>query len=185
MEDAAAIDERFAALLGVTAPDVDAGGLPPHEVSPLQGRMLELLARMCGARRILELGTLAGHSTMWLARALPADGELVTVDVDAAVARRNLAGDPRIEVVEADARTVELTGTFDLVFLDADKRHNLAYLERVLPHVRPGTVIVADNVVRHGGPEDFLERLAEVADATAVQTTGVKGPDGFALAVVR
>ena len=83
------------------------------------------------------------------------------------------------------ARSVELEGLFDLVFLDAEKRHNLAYLEHVLPHTRPGTVIVADNVVRHGGPEDFLARLAVVADATAVQTTGAKGHDGFALAIVR
>jgi predicted O-methyltransferase YrrM len=101
------------------------------------------------------------------------------------VAARNLAGDPRIAVVEADARTVELDGLFDLVFLDADKRHNLAYLEHVLPHTRPGTVLVADNVVRHGGPEDFLARLAQVADATVIQTTGAKGHDGFALAIVR
>jgi predicted O-methyltransferase YrrM len=179
------VDRRFAELLGVVAPTIDPGGLPPHEVSPLQGRMLELLARICGARRILELGTLAGESTRWLARGLPPDGELVTVDVDAEVARRNLADDPRITVVEADARTVELQGTFDLVFLDAEKRHNAAYLERILPHVGPGTVIVADNVVRHEGPEDFLTALAEVADATAVQTTGVKGHDGFVLALVR
>lgn len=183
--DVRLLDERFAEALGVREPAVDAGGLPPHEVSPLQGRLLELLARMCGARRILELGTLAGYSTLWLARALPPDGELVAVDVDASVARRNLAGDPRITVIEADARTVALTGTFDLVFLDADKRHNAAYLERVLPHARPGTVIVADNVVRHDGPPDFLAALAAVADATAVQTVGVKGHDGFALAILR
>ena len=182
--DPAAIDAALEGLF-CDPPSADPGDLPPHEVSPLQGRMLELLARMCGARRILELGTLAGHSTLWLARALPADGELVTVDVAADVARRNLAGDPRITVVEADARTVELDGTFDLVFLDADKRHNAAYLAHVLPHTRPGTVIVADNVIRHDGPPDFYDALAEVADATAIQTVGAKGHDGFALAIVR
>jgi predicted O-methyltransferase YrrM len=182
--DPAAIDEALEQQLAVDPPVVDTGALPPHEVSPLQGRMLELLARMCGARRILELGTLAGCSTLWLARALPPDGELVTVDVDTTVARRNLA-DPRITVVEADARTVALTGTFDLVFLDAEKRHNAAYLERILPHAREGTVLIADNIVRHDGPPDFLARLSEVADATAVQTTGAKGHDGFVLAVLR
>ena len=183
--DVRALDARFAAALAVEDPVVDAGGLPPAEVSPLQGRMLELLARMCGARRILELGTLAGYSTLWLARALPPGGELVTVDLDAEVARRNLAGDPRITVIEGDARTVALEGTFDFVFLDAEKRHNAAYLERVLPHTRPGSVIVADNVVRHDGPPDFYAALAEVADATVIQTTGAKGHDGFALAIVR
>jgi predicted O-methyltransferase YrrM len=183
--DPAALDAELERLLSVAAPDLETGGLPPHEVSPLQGRMLELLARMCGARRILELGTLAGHSTLWLARALPGDGELVTVDLDTTVAARNLAGDARITIVEADARSVELEGVFDLVFLDADKRHNAAYLERVLPHTRPGTVIVADNVIRHGGPPDFYAALAAVADATVVQTTGAKGHDGYALAIVR
>jgi predicted O-methyltransferase YrrM len=184
------VDQRFAELLGVLAPAVDAGGLPPHEVSPLQGRMLELLARMCGARRILELGTLAGHSTLWLARALPADGELITIEADAdhaAVARRNLAGDARIELREGRAEDVlaTLAGPFDLVFLDAFKPANAAYLRGVLPLTRPGTVIVADNVVRHEGPADFLQALSAAADATAVQTTGVKGHDGFVLALVR
>ena len=188
--DPRAIDERFADLLAVEGPRADAGGLPPHEVSPLQGRMLELLARMCGARRILELGTLAGYSTLWLARALPPDGELVTIEADAghaAVARGNLAGDPRITLREGRAEDVlpTLAGPFDLVFLDAEKRANAAYLAGLLPLTRPGTVIVADNVVRHDGPADFLAALAEVADATAVQTTGAKGHDGFVLAVLR
>jgi predicted O-methyltransferase YrrM len=187
--DVRAFDARFAGLLAVEEPVVDAGGLPPHEVSPLQGRLLELLARMCGARRILELGTLAGYSTLWLARALPADGELVTIESDprhATVARRNLAADPRIQLIEGDASELlaDLTGTFDLVFLDADKRQNSAYLREVLPLTRAGTVIVADNVVRHDGPADFLQALSAVADATAVQTTGVKGHDGFVLALV-
>jgi predicted O-methyltransferase YrrM len=183
--DPDALDAELAALFAADPPAVEAGGLPPHEVSPLQGRMLELLARMCGARRILELGTLAGYSTLWLARALPPDGELVTVDVTAETVRRNLEREPRITIVEGDARTIELAGSFDFVFLDADKRHNATYLERVLPNTRPGTVIVADNVIRHGGPPDFYALLAEVTDATVVQTTGAKGHDGFALAIVR
>src|SRR3954451_6398684 len=117
--DVAAIDARFAELLGVDDPAVDAGDLPPHGVSPLQGRLLELLARICGARRILELGTLAGYSTLWLARALPAGGELVTIESEPAhaeVARNNLAADPRIVLVEGRAEDVlpTLTGSFDL-----------------------------------------------------------------------
>jgi predicted O-methyltransferase YrrM len=183
------IDAALAGLFAADAPLVDAGDLPPHEVSPLQGRMLELLARMSGARRILELGTLAGYSTLWLARALPVDGELLTIEADAAhaeVARRNLAADPRIRVVEGQAEEIlpGLSGPFDLLFLDAEKRLNATYLELALPLTRPGTVIVADNVIRHGGPPDFYALLAEHADATVVQTTGAKGHDGFALAIV-
>jgi len=188
--DPRSIDQRFAELLRVEGPPADAGDLPPHEVSPLQGRMLELLARISGARRILELGTLAGYSTLWLARALPPDGELVTIEANpehAAVARRNLAADARITVLEGRATDVPatLSGTFDLVFLDAEKRENAAYLGALLPLMRPGTVLVSDNVVRHDGPPDFLAALAEVADATAIQTTGLKGHDGFVLAIVR
>lgn len=188
--DPATIDSELQRQLAVDEPSVDAGELPPHEVSPLQGRLLELLARMGGARRILELGTLAGYSTLWLARGLPPDGELVTVEADPAaaeIARRNLAADPRIQVVEGDAVDVlpTLTGTFDLLFLDAEKRLNATYLERALPLTRPGTVIVADNVIRHGGPPDFYALLSAHADATVIQTTGAKGHDGFALAIVR
>jgi predicted O-methyltransferase YrrM len=190
MMDVREVDARLTVALLADEPAVDAGDLPPHEVSPLQGRMLELLARMCGARRILELGTLAGYSTLWLARALPPDGELVTIEANpahAALARANLAGDERITLVEADAlgAIADLTGTFDLLFLDAEKRSNAAYLDGVLPRTRPGTVIVADNVIRHDGPPDFYARLSEVADATVIQTTGAKGHDGFALAIVR
>src|SRR3954453_11568823 len=103
--DAAAADARFEALLALQEPAVDAGDLPPHEVSPLQGRLPELLARMCGARRILELGTLGGYSTLWLARGLPANGKLVTIESDPAhaqIARANLAGDPRITLHAGD-----------------------------------------------------------------------------------
>src|SRR3954469_19665133 len=118
--DVRAFDARFAELLALDEPVVDARDLPPNEACPLQGRLLELLARMCAARSILELGTLAGYSTLWLARALPADGELVTIESDprhVAVAPRNLAADPRIHLIEGDAREAlaGLTGTFELV----------------------------------------------------------------------
>lgn len=188
--DVRAIDAELARLLIADEPVVEAGELPPHEVSPLQGRLLELLARMCGARRILELGTMAGYSTLWLARALPDDGELITIEADpghAAIARANLAVDHRVRLVEGKAQDViaGLTGQFDLIFLDAEKRENAAYLEHLVPLTRPGTVIVADNVVRHDGPPDFYDLLAERCDATVIQTTGAKGHDGFALALVR
>jgi predicted O-methyltransferase YrrM len=143
-----------------------AAGLPSHEVAPNQGKLLHLLARIQGARRILEIGTLGGYSTIWLARVLPPDGKL---------------------------------SSFDFVFVDADKRNNPAYLKWALRFSRMGTVIVADNVVRDGavvdpshtdpdtrGTRAFFEMLAAEPrlDATAIQTVGVKGYDGFCLAVV-
>ena len=188
-----------------------AAGLPAMDVAPNQGKLLHLLARMCGARRVLELGTLGGYSTIWLARALPDDGEVVTLEAVAAyaaVARTNIdragvAARVSIRVgsaLESLARLVaEGAAPFDLVFIDADKPNNPAYLRRVLQLTRPGSVIVADNVVRDGhvvesdSPDDkvrgvrtFLEMLAAEPslEATAVQTVGSKGWDGFALAVV-
>jgi predicted O-methyltransferase YrrM len=186
-------------------------GLPAHDVAPNQGKLLHLLARMCGARAILELGTLAGYSTIWLARALPEGGRLVTLEAQpayAAVARENLAaaglGD-RVEVrVGAALDTLpalaaEGAGPFDLVFLDADKERNPDYLAWALRLTRPGSVIVADNVVRGGAVADahdedpraqgvrrFIEQLGAAAQltSTAVQTVGSKGWDGFALALV-
>jgi predicted O-methyltransferase YrrM len=182
-------------------------GLPPHEVSPPQGALLELLARVAGARRILELGTLGGYSTIWLARALPPGGRVTTLEVDArhaAAARENLAGAGVAELVDvvvgpALETLPRLDGPFDLVFIDADKRSNPEYLRWAIELSRPGTLIVADNVVRGGAvadPEDpdpsvrgvraFLEALAAEprVRATAIQTVGAKGHDGFALAVV-
>lgn len=190
MEPWAAADRLLEDRFAGDPPTVETGELPAHEVSPLQGRLLELLARMCGARRILELGTLAGYSTLWLARGLTADGELVTIEADpahAAVARANLTADHRIHLVEGKAEDIlpDLAGTFDLIFLDAEKRLNAAYLQATLPLTRPGTAIVADNVVRHGGPPDFYDLLAQHCDATVIQTVGAKGHDGFALAIVR
>jgi predicted O-methyltransferase YrrM len=184
-----------------------AAGLPPADVAPNQGKLLHLLARLMGARAILELGTLAGYSTIWLARALPPGGRLVTLEAEAAhaeVARANLEAAgvaDRVEVrVGAALETLpDLEGPFDMVFIDADKQRNPEYLEWALRLTRPGSLIVADNVVRDGelanaesddprtvGVRRFTELLgaASGVTATAVQTVGSKGWDGFALALV-
>jgi predicted O-methyltransferase YrrM len=187
----------------------DEAGIPEIEVAPNQGKLLHLLARIQGARTILELGTLAGYSTIWLARALPEGGRLITLEVDpgnAAVAEANIAGAglaDRVEIrVGAALDTLpalEAEAPFDFVFLDADKQHTPEYLEWALKLTRPGSVIVADNVIRRGGvadPDDhnpsvqgmrrFFDLLHAASDvtATAVQTVGSKGWDGFALALV-
>ena len=182
-------------------------GLPEHDVSPLQGALLELLARLGGARAILEIGTLGGYSTTWLARALPPGGRLVTLEADpehADVARANLARAglaDRVEVLTGRALDTlpGLHGPFDLIFIDADKRSNPEYLDHALALSRRGTLIVADNVVRDGAVADaasddpsvqgvraFFDRVAAEPRlrATAIQTVGVKGYDGFALALV-
>lgn len=188
-----------------------AAGLPAIEVSPLQGKLLHLLARACGARRILEIGTLGGYSAIWLARALPPDGRLVTLEIEprhAEVARANLARagladrveiriGPALESLERLA--AEHGPPFDLTFIDADKSSYPEYLVGAARLARPGALIVADNVVRRGdvvapanddasvaGIRRMADRVA--ADprlsATVVQTVGVKGYDGFALALV-
>lgn len=186
-------------------------GLPPIAVSPLQGRLLSLLARSVGARRILEIGTLGGYSTIWLARGLAEGGRLVTAELEphhAEVARANLARAGLAERVEvrvgpaADtlrALADELADPFDLVFIDADKGGYPEYFELTLALVRVGSVIVADNVVRGGevadgrtrdgaaqGVRRFLELVGREprVEATAIQTVGVKGYDGFALITV-
>ena len=188
-----------------------AAGLPAIDVSAAQGKLLHLLARISSARRILEIGTLGGYSTIWLARALPADGSLVTLEFlphHAETARRNLerAGlADRVEIrVGAAARTLpqlaaEGAGPFDLVFIDADKPSNPIYLDWAVRLSRPGTVIVLDNVVRDGGVADASSTDANVLGsraglefignhprlaATALQTVGAKGYDGFAIALV-
>lgn len=183
-------------------------GLPRIDVSALQGRLLALLVRITGARRVLEIGTLGGYSAIWMARALPEGGRLTTIEADsnhAAVARANLAQAglaARVDLREGAALDVlpDLDGPFDLVFIDADKPNNPAYLAWALKLARPGTVIVGDNVVRGGavadpartdpstlGVRDFLALVAAEPrlDATVIQTVGEKGWDGFALAVVR
>jgi predicted O-methyltransferase YrrM len=208
------VDGYFASLLAaeddaLRAADeaAAASGLPRHEVSPLQGKLLHVLARAVQAQAILEVGTLAGYSTIWLARALTEGGRVVTIERDpraADVARSNLdrAGvGERVEVVVGDAREAlkDVEGPFDLVFIDADKRSNPDYLDHALRLSRPGTLIVADNVVRGGAVADaatqdpdalgvraFAERLAHEprVTATAVQTVGAKGHDGFVVALV-
>jgi predicted O-methyltransferase YrrM len=200
------VEAYIAGLLVRDDPAID-GDLPPYEVSPLQGKLLHLLARIRGARTILELGTLGGYSTMWLARALPANGRLVTLEANAGyadVARANLGraglGDlVEVRVGPALDTLPQLSGPFDLIFLDADKANNAEYLRWALELSRPGTVIVADNVVRGGaivdaesanpsvqGVRRFFELLAgdPRVDATVIQTVGAKGWDGFALALV-
>lgn len=185
-----------------------AAGLPEHEVTPTQGKLLQLLARIHGARSILEIGTLGGYSTIWLGRALPADGRLVTIEVDpghAEVARANIEAARVDDVVEllvgpALEWLPRIEGPFDLIFIDADKRSNPEYLEQAVRLSRSGSLIVADNVVREGAVGDpdtedpsaqgvrrFFEMLRDDPrlDATAVQTVGAKGWDGFALALVR
>jgi predicted O-methyltransferase YrrM len=188
-----------------------AGGLPPIDVSAAQGKMLHLFARMAGAKRILEVGTLGGYSTIWLARALPEGGRLVTLELEphhAEVARGNIAAAglaDRVDVragpaIEAlDAMIAGGEGPFDLIFIDADKQSNVAYLHAAMALGRPGTVIVVDNVVREAGILDadsddpriqgtraLFEAVAAEPrlSATAVQTVGAKKWDGFLLAVL-
>jgi predicted O-methyltransferase YrrM len=189
-----------------------AAGLPGIDVAPTEGKFLHLLAKIRGARRILEIGTLGGYSTIWLARALPADGSLVTLELDpkhAEVAAANVAraGFSSVAEIRLGAALDSLAKLhregaepFDFIFIDADKPNNPGYLEGALRLSRPGTVIVVDNVVRDGEVVDAKSRDASVQgvrqlvakmagdsrlDATALQTVGSKGYDGFALAVVR
>lgn len=191
--------------------DSEAAELPAIQVTALQGKMLQMFARMVGARRILEIGTLGGYSTIWLARALPEGGRLVTLEAaakHAAVARKNLerAGVlGEVELREGPALetlprlVAEGVGPFDLIFLDADKEHNAEYLQWALRLARVGTVIVTDNVVREGavidaasadpmvqGTRRFFEAVAAEprVTATAIQTVGGKKYDGFALLIV-
>lgn len=188
-----------------------AAGLPEHQVSPAQGKLLHLLARAIGARTVLELGTLGGYSTIWLARALPADGRLVTLERDTAyaeVATTNIARAGFAGVVELRTGAAleilpqlvaEEAGRFDLIFVDADKAANPEYLPWALRLSRPGSLIVWDNVVRAGaladadsddpkvrGQRQLHELLAAEAGVTTttLQTVGEKGYDGFALSLV-
>jgi predicted O-methyltransferase YrrM len=186
-------------------------GLPPIAVSPPQGKFLHLLTRIHRAQRVLELGTLGGYSTIWLARAVAPEGQVVTLELDpdyARVAAANLERAGVAALVElivgpaADSLerlVAERREPFDLVFIDADKRSTPEYFERALELVRPGGLIVVDNVVRDGGVADpdhpdphvqGMRRFHELAavetrvTATTVQTVGLKGYDGFTLALV-
>jgi predicted O-methyltransferase YrrM len=201
-------DEALEAAIAAS----DEAGLPPIQVSPPQGKLLALLAKSIGARVALEFGTLGGYSTIWLGRALPAGGSLVTLEADPAyaeVARSNieragLSGVVDIRVGPA-LETLPLleqegTGPFDLVFIDADKVNTPEYFAWSLERTRPGGLIVADNVIRDGALVDpetedptipaqrrFHEILAAESrvEATTIQTVGGKGYDGFAIALVK
>jgi predicted O-methyltransferase YrrM len=216
--DWTAVDRYLTDLLVGSDPALEAtleanaaAGLPPYDVSPNQGKLLHVLARGQGARRILEIGTLGGYSTIWLARALPPDGRLITLEVEpgyAEVARANLARAGLSEVAEVRVGPALETlpqiaaggdGPFDVIFIDADKANNPQYLAWSLALSRRGSLIVVDNVVRNGavidadsndlvvrGARRGLELLAAEprVSATAIQTVGSKGWDGFAIAVV-
>lgn len=189
----------------------DAAGLPPISVSPNQGKLLHILALAISARTVLEIGTLGGYSTIWLARALPPDGHLISLEASeehAAVARTNVAKAdlaPRVDVRVGRALetlpliAAETKAPFDLTFIDADKRSNPEYFQWAVALSRKGSLIVIDNVVREGAVVDAasfdpdvmgVRRLNEMMAsdprvcATAMQTVGIKGYDGFAVALV-
>ncbi|MDC2864603.1 O-methyltransferase [Bacillus sp. BP-3] len=186
-------------------------GLPAIDVAPNQAKFLHLLALIKGAKRILEIGTLGGYSTIWLARALPADGRLITLELEghhAEIAKSNVASAGLSDLVEVRIGPAleslaklndEGVGPFDFIFIDADKQNNSKYLKWALKLSRKGTVIVADNVVRKGeivnagstdtnvqGIRRFFNTLASEPQlsSTAIQTVGSKGYDGFAIGVV-
>lgn len=188
-----------------------AAGLPAINVAPNQGKLLQLLARLCGARTILEIGTLGGYSTIWLARALPAGGRLITLESELShveVAQANILYAGLADVVEVRLGSAETTladlvadgrQLFDMIFIDADKPSYPIYLEWALKLSRPGTLIIADNIVRNGavidtcsldpkvqGVRRFNELVAAEPrlNATALQTVGSKGYDGFTIALV-
>ncbi|MFE4133282.1 O-methyltransferase [Peribacillus sp. YIM B13482] len=187
-------------------------GLPAIDVSPNQGKFLHLLAKISGAKNILEIGTLGGYSSVWLARALPEDGRLITLEYEAKHAKvaeaniKNAGLADNIHImVGAALKTLPtlkekgLSG-FDLIFIDADKPNNPEYLKWALELSRPGTVIVVDNVIRDGkvidqdskdtsvmGVRTFIDRLSEEPriDSTVLQTVGMKGYDGFVIGIVK
>src|SRR6266851_4445230 len=213
-----AVDHYFSEQLSLSDPVLDAATaankaaqLPAIDVAPNQGKLLQLLAQLAGARRILEIGTLGGYSTIWLARALPADGRLITLEYNAKhaeIARANIESAglaQRVEIrVGAALDTLpklqnEDQEAFDLIFIDADKPNNSEYVRWAIKLSRPGTLIIIDNVVRDGavidsastdkdvqGARQLFELLASEPrlSCTAIQTVGVKGYDGFAFAIV-
>lgn len=209
-------DEFLSDVLVGHDPDLEAAlaaqneaGLPPIEVAPVSGKLLSLLTRISGARRVLEIGTLGGYSTIWLARAVGDGGEVVTIEAEpgnAAIARASIdAADLGERVAIRIGRAADVLPTlegsepFDLVFIDADKESNTVYLDWAARLGRPGTVVILDNIGREGeivredttdskviGTREALQMLADDPrfDATALQTVGVKGWDGVALAVI-
>jgi predicted O-methyltransferase YrrM len=189
----------------------EAAGLPAIAVTPTQGKLLMVLAQAIGAKKILEIGTLGGYSTIWLGRALPTGGRIITLEADtkhAEVARKNieragLTGVVEVRLGQALDSLAQLEaehcGPFDLVFIDADKQHNAEYFQWALKLARRGALIIVDNVVREGAVIDAASRDASVQgvrrcneamaaepriSATAMQTVGSKGYDGFAIALV-
>ena len=212
------VDQYFSEMLLPSDPILESAleasltaGLPAISVSPNQGKFLEILARILGARSILEIGTLGGYSTIWLARGMATGGRLITLEVDpkhAEVARSNFERAGLQDVVELrignaletlPRLSAERRGPFDLVFIDADKKSNPAYFDWALKLSHPGTLIVVDNVVRDGavidaestdesvqGVRRFIESLASQAGASGavIQTVGIKGYDGFAIVLV-
>jgi predicted O-methyltransferase YrrM len=209
-----AVDKYFAdelvrpdAALNAALQNNREAGLPHHDVSPTQGKMLALFVTILNASRVLEIGTLGGYSTVWMARALPKSGTIVTIESNqshATVARQNLERTgvaDRVEMHVGAALDIlpQLEGAFDLIFIDADKPNNANYIRWALKLSRSGTVIVADNVVRGGsvinaGSQDpsvcGVRNLVDIIageprlQATAIQTVGEKGWDGFILALV-
>jgi len=213
-----AVDSYIAQQLQLSDPALDAAlaanraaELPAIDVAPNQGKLLQLFAQMVGARKILEIGTLGGYSSIWLARALPCDGKLISLEFSpkhAEIARSNIARAELSHLVDirigAALDTLpklqnEINYPFDLIFIDADKPNNAEYLRWALKLSRPGTLIIVDNVVRDGavvdpassdkdvqGARKFFDALAGEPrlNATALQTVGAKGYDGFAIAIV-
>jgi predicted O-methyltransferase YrrM len=218
VEQWSAVDRYISDLLLPVDPALDAAlaasaaaGLPAINVSPNQGKLLHLLARAQHARTILEIGTLGGYSTIWLARALAEGGRLITLEAEprhAEVARSNIARANLTDVVDIRlGKALEILpelvseglGPFDFVFIDADKENTALYFDWSLKLTRPGSIIIVDNVVRKGavvnadsddanvqGVRRFYEKLAAEprVSATAIQTVGSKGYDGFAIALV-
>ncbi|HEX8728411.1 MAG TPA: O-methyltransferase [Ktedonobacterales bacterium] len=214
----AAVDHYFDGLFAPPDPALDAAikatsdaGMPLINVAANQGKLLQLLARMVGARKILEVGTLGGYSAIWMARALPPDGRLITLEVNpthadiarANIARAGLADKVEVRLGSAHDSLPQLAeqgaGPFDLVFIDADKASTSAYLTWALRLTKPGSLILIDNVVRNGAVADAASTNADVqgiqqglamlaneprVSATALQTVGVKGYDGLAIALV-
>ena len=214
----AAVDRYFTEKLSLSDPALDAAlaankaaELPAIDVAPNQGKLLQLFAQMVGARKILEIGTLGGYSSIWLARALPPDGKLISLEFSpkhAEIARSNIARAGLSHLVDIRTGAAldtlpklqnEINYPFDLIFIDADKPNNAEYLRWAIKLSRPGTLIIVDNVVRDGavidpassdkdvlGARRLFDALANEPrlNATALQTVGAKGYDGFAIAVV-
>jgi len=214
-----AVDKYFSKILVGDDPVMEevlktnaAEGLPPWDVSVNQGKLLQLLAQTLQARQILEIGTLGAYSTIWMARALPKDGKIISLEFDpkyAEVALSNIRRAGFADIVEVRVGKAldtlprlleESRGPFDLIFIDADKNNNANYFSWAIKLSRPGTMIIVDNVVRNGSVIDTnskdpsiqgVQRLNEMlsretrVSATAIQTVGTKGWDGFILAIVK